>query len=97
MMRSRSDIFDFGYRDGWQEPTEQQKQSCKQTKASDQHAEINPRRTIIRPTRRKVIATERRDDDYKTLEPHADVDKNANDHHQPRRRANGFEPKKLRN
>ena len=46
--------------------------------------------------RRQEVRSERRDRDHEPLEPHADVDEHADDHHRPQVRPDLLEPEELR-
>ena len=89
------DAFDFRHRDHRQEPTEQEEQSREQAEATNQHPDVHPRRDEVGPTGRQEVATQRRDRDHKTLEPHSDVHEDTNDHHEPSRRSAPLEPEQL--
>ena len=91
----RHDAFDFGYGDDRQESTKQKEQGGEQSKTANKHHDVDSRRMEIVPTRREVIATERRNRDHKTLKPHTDVDKDADDHHSNGVGSEKLEPEQL--
>ena len=49
----------------------------------------------VSPARRIKVTAQRRNCDHESFEPHSDVYKNANDDHEPRRRAAPLDPEEL--
>ena len=60
------------------------------------HGEVPPRRRIHRPGRRQEVAVQARDDDDKSLEPHADVDDSEITNSSRKVVADLLEPEQLR-
>ena len=90
------DRFDLRHRDDGQISKEKQEQSRKQPKATNEHPDIDHGWTEVRPTGRQKVATERSDRNHKSLKPHSDIYKDANDHHEPGGRSAPFDPEQLR-
>ena len=86
-------ILDLRNRDHRQVSTKQQEQRRKQSETANQHHDVDFGRVEITPAGRQEVTTKRGDRDHESLEPHADVHKDANDHHEPWSRAAPLESK----
>src|SRR6516165_10596323 len=80
-----------------QKATEQQKAAEKQAEAAGQGCNFNAGWSMIGPARWQEIPLQRANDDDKPLEPHANVDQDADDENNWQTGANLAKPKKLRN
>src|SRR5436305_12610942 len=90
------DRFDFRHRHDRKEADEKEEQHGEDTKRSEEREDLDDRRRIVAPARRKEVARQRGHDDHEALEPHAYVDEQAEDPDEGGVFADGFEPEELR-
>ena len=86
----------FRNRYDWKVTAKQQEQREKQAKTADQHGQVNIGRRKIAPTGWQKIPAERRNANYKPLEPHTYIHEDRHDPHQYRIRSKLLKPKQLR-
>ena len=79
----------------WQEPHEQQEHRQEQPKTAHEREDVDPCGAEVVPAGQQVIPMQAGHDNDKSLEPHADVDKDHQRKYQPRRLANPFNPEEL--
>ncbi len=88
MLLNGQHAFNFGYGYHGQIATEQAEQREEDTKATDQHRDVESSRTVVSPAGRQEVAAERGNGNHKAFEPHPDVHE---DRYHPHRQDVGAE------
>lgn len=92
----RRDHLQFGHRKQRKEADEEKEEDGEEAEGAEEREDIHDRRAVVTPAGRQVVVGERGDGDHEALEPHADVDEEADDPDEGMVLADLLEPEELR-